>query len=192
MGDAGRELKNTVQDRESYHCGNCGTAFQADVTTWINAAGDADKSEALRQWRFNIIQCPFCGCRHYARTPFFYEDDELGMLVAVFSSFPSNNQDVETTIRRRFERYPLVECFYDATQIWLLANLRGYYRGGAAGETGNNRARRVLRFIKEDPQMISVREQVTDYFLGAADRSAVDAAVQRVIRALDGAQGTVS
>ncbi len=159
---------------ESFTCGGCNREFQAKVATWVDVSRTPYVRTALLKWQFNIIKCTHCGCQHFSGTPFFYEDFEEGLLIAVFPRIPDNRGILEASIREKYGYYPVLEYFYDMTQIWVLLyfqehyktnkNLRSLSRIGA----GEERLRHFLSFLKEDPLMIEIREKLTESFFGDA------------------------
>src|SRR5512138_1384608 len=114
--------------QESFHCGNCSHDFSAKIVTWVDVSRTPQVKQAVLQWQFNIIQCPSCGSRQFAETPFFYEDFEEGLLVAVFPRIPDDRGTVEASIREKYGYYPVLEFFYDMTQLWTLLYLQEHYR----------------------------------------------------------------
>lgn len=155
---------------ETFECGNCGQDFNATIINWVDVSNTPQARQTLSKWQFNVIQCPHCGCRHFSETPFFYEDFEDGLLIAVFPHVPEKREDVETTIRRKYSHYPVLEFFYDMTQMWMLlyfqehykhnTNLRSLSRLGS----GEERLHKILRFLKENQLMIDIREALTESF----------------------------
>jgi hypothetical protein len=159
---------------ETFQCGNCDRDFQAKVITWVDVSRAPQARRALLKWEFNIIQCTFCGCRHFSGTPFFYEDFEEGMLIAVFPRIPDKRGEVETGIGEKYGYYPVLEFFYDMTQIWMLIYFQEHYKMNKNLRVlsrigkGEERLRKMLRFLKEDPLMIDIREKLTESFFGDA------------------------
>ncbi|HAR45331.1 MAG TPA: hypothetical protein DCS42_13965 [Nitrospiraceae bacterium] len=159
---------------ESFRCGNCDQDFQARVITWVDVSRAPQVRKTLLRWEFNNIQCTNCGCRHFSGTPFFYEDFEEGLLVAVFPRIPDERGTVEATIREKYGYYPVLEYFYDMTQIWTLLYLQEHYRANKNLRAlsrigkGEERLTLILRFLKEDPLMIDIREKLTETFFGDA------------------------
>jgi hypothetical protein len=158
--------------RESFECGDCGQQFETKVITWIDTSKTPQAKQALLKWQFNIIQCTHCGCRHFSGTPFFFEDFEEGLLVAVFPAIPDKRGEVEKSIRKKYGYYPLLEFFYDMTQIWMLLYFQEHYKTNKnlrklsrLGE-GEKRIRTILRFLKQNPLMIDIREKLTETFFG--------------------------
>ena len=72
-----------ANSRESFECGNCGQKFDTKVITSVDISKTPKDKQVLLKWRFNIIQCTHCGYRHFSGTPFFFEDFEEGLLIAV-------------------------------------------------------------------------------------------------------------
>jgi hypothetical protein len=160
--------------REIFQCGNCNNDFEAKIITWTDVTKTPQAKHAILKWDFNIIQCTHCGCRHFSGSPFFYEDFEEGLLVAVFPAIPDKRGEVETSIRTKYGYYPLLEFFYDMTQIWMLIYLQEHYKANKnlrelsrIGQ-GEDRIRKILRFLKEDTMMINIREKLTEVFFGNA------------------------
>jgi hypothetical protein len=157
--------------REAFHCGNCSRDFEASVITWVDASKTPQARLAILKWQFNIVQCTHCGCRHFSGSPFFYEDFEEGLLIAVFPRIPEKRGETEKVIQTKYGYYPVLEFFYDMTQIWMLLYFQEHYksnanlRGLSTIGTGEERLHRMLRFLKEDPLMISIREKITESFL---------------------------
>jgi len=158
------------QSRQSFECGNCRRHFSAAVVTWVDVAKTPQTRQALLDWRFNLIQCTHCGCRHFSGTPFFYEDLSEGLLVAVFPAIPENRGELEKTIRDQYGYYPVIEFFYDMAQIWMLLYFQKQYKTNKVlrplsriGE-GEKRLRTILRFLKENRLMIAIREKLTEAF----------------------------
>jgi CpXC protein len=163
------------QSRGSFECGNCGRQFDATVVTWVDVAKTPQMRQALLDWQFNLIQCTYCGCRHFSGTPFFYEDLSEGLLVAVFPAIPDKRGELEKSVRRQYGYYPVVEFFYDMTQIWMLLYFQKQYRANGnlqrlsrIGE-GEQRLRAILRFLKENRLMIAIREKLTEAFFEEED-----------------------
>lgn len=158
------------QSRGEFECGNCGRQFNATVVTWVDVARTPQARQNLLDWQFNIIQCTHCGCRHFSGTPFFYEDLSEGLLVAVFPAIPENRGQLEKSVRSQYGYFPVVEFFYDMTQIWMLLYFQKQYktnknlqRMSRIGE-GEKRLRAILRFLKENRLMIAIREKLTEAF----------------------------
>ena len=160
--------------KEDFHCGSCNKDFSANVITWVDVTRTPQVKQLLLQWQFNTVQCPGCGCRQVAETPFFYEDFEEGLLIAVFPRIPEARGEVEASISEKYGYYPVLEFFYDLAQIWTLLYLQEHYRSNrnlrmlSRLGAGEGRLRKVLRFLKEDPLMIDIREKLTELFFDAA------------------------
>jgi hypothetical protein len=160
--------------QEAFHCGSCDKEFFAKVITWVDVSRTPLVKQLIMRWEFNIIQCTFCGCRQFAETPFFYEDFEEGFLVAVFPRIPENRGVVEASIREKYGYYPILEYFYDMTQLWTLLYLQEHYRLNrnlralSRLGTGEGRIRKIMAFLKEHPMMIEIREKLTENFFGDA------------------------
>lgn len=162
--------------RETFQCGSCNRDFEAKIITWVDVSRTPQAKHALLKWEFNIIQCPHCGCRHFSGTPFFYEDFEEGFLIAVFPSIPEKRGEGERTMKAKYGYYPILEFFYDMTQIWMLIYFQEHYkvnknlRSLSRLGQGEERIRKILRFLKEDPLMIDIREKLTETFFGSASQ----------------------
>ena len=160
---------------ETFRCAQCSRDFKARVITWVDVSRMPQIKKTILQQEFNIIQCPYCGRPHFAEVPFFYEDFEEGMLVAVFPETPANRDAVEAELRERFGYYPVLECFYDMAQIWLLVYLQNHYRekrnSRSLPMTGRRRDQtfELLRFLKEDPLMAVIKDNLGDIFSGASE-----------------------
>jgi hypothetical protein len=155
---------------ETFQCGNCGKDFEAKIITWVDVSRAPHAKRALLTWEFNIIQCAHCGCRHFSGTPFFYEDFEEGLLIAVFPRIPEKRGDAERGLRVKYGYYPVLEFFYDMTQIWMLIYFQEHYKTNKDPRilsrlgSGEERLRKMLHFLKEDPLMIGIREKLTESF----------------------------
>lgn len=177
--------------REAFQCANCGGNFEATVVTWIDVSKTPAARQALLKWQFNVIQCVHCGCRHFSSTPFFYEDFEKGLLVAVFPRIPELRGEVEESVREKFGYYPVLEYFYDMTQIWMLIYFEEHYKANdnlrqlsRIGD-GEKRLRAVLRFLKENPLMINIREKLTETFFEEADTDGLSDILGQAVYALE-------
>lgn len=159
---------------ETFQCGNCEQDFQAKIITWVDVSRAPQAKRLLLKWEFNIIQCTHCGCRFFSGTPFFYEDFEEGMLVAVFPRIPEKRGEIEKGIKEKYGYYPVLEFFYDMTQMWMLIYLQEHYktnknlRALSRIGSGEEKLRKTLRFLKEDRLMIDIREKLTESFFGGA------------------------
>jgi hypothetical protein len=157
------------------------------VITWIDVSRTPQVKQTLLRWQFNTIQCPSCGCRQVAESPFFYEDFVEGLLIAVFPKIPEGRGNVEATIREKYGYYPVLEFFYDMTQIWTLLYLQEHYRSNKNIRSlsrlgvGEERLRKILRFLKEDALMIDIREKLTESFFGDATEDELSDLLSRAI-----------
>jgi len=163
-----------ASSRESFECGNCGKHFEAQVITWVDISKTPRAKQTLLKWQFNIIQCSHCGVRNFSGTPFFFEDFEEGLLIAVFPAIPENRGEIEKSLRDKYSYYPLLEYFYDMTQLWMLLYFQEHYKANRnlnklsrIGE-GEKRIRTMLRFLKENPLMIDLRDKLTETFFGGS------------------------
>lgn len=178
--------------QETFHCGSCNKEFTAKVITWVDVSRTPQVKKLIMRWEFNIIQCPACGCRQFAETPFFYEDFEEGFLVAVFPRIPEGRGAVEASIREKYGYYPVLEFFYDMTQLWTLLYLQEHYRLNRNLRTlsrigsGEDRLRSIMGFLKEAPMMIEVREKLTENFFGDATDDELMELLSRAIYTLEG------
>ena len=170
-------LLTTQEDsftRETLHCGSCNRDFEAKIITWVDVSKTPLAKQTLLKWEFNVVQCTYCGGRNFSRSPFFYEDFEEGLLVAVFPGIPDKRGEVEKLIREKYDYYPVLEFFYDMTQIWMLIYFQEHYhknrnlRALSRIGRGEIRLRKILRFLKEDPLMIAIREKLTESFFSEA------------------------
>ena len=156
--------------RETFECGACNRDFEARVATWVDVSKTPRVRQALLKHEFNTIQCTHCGFRSFSRTPFFYEDFEDGLLVAVFPGIPDKRGEVENAIRAKYGYYPALEFFSDMTQIWRLLYFQEHYQTNRnlrklsrIGQ-GEEQLRKILRFLKENPLMIEVRDKLNKTF----------------------------
>lgn len=157
---------------ETFRCGHCDRDFQAKIITWVDVSRTPQAKLAILRWQFNIIECTHCGCRNFSGSPFFYEDFEEGLLIAIFPRIPEGRGMVEASIREKYGYYPILEFFYDATQIWALIYLLEHYkmsknlRALSRIGRGEEQVRKILKFLKENPLMIELREKLTESFFG--------------------------
>ena len=173
--------------QEVHRCGSCDRNFTAQTISWIDAAQTPRVKQELLRGEFNVVPCPSCGYRQFVGTPFFYEDFEEGLLVAVFPRIPEERGRVEASIRKNFGHYPVLEFFYDMTQLWTLLSLQEHYRLDRnlaslshLGE-GEQRLRRLLQFLKEDPMMIDIREKLARSLPGEAMNDQLPELLSRAI-----------
>jgi len=178
---------------ETFHCGYCKRSFSAPVTTWIDVSRTPRVKTLLRQWEFNMVTCPQCGNRQFSDSPFFYEDFAEGLLIAVFPTIPVDRTSLEETIRKRYGYYPRLEFFYDMTQLWFLIYLQDHYKDGRSLRSpsltgkGGKRLGRFLQFLKKDPMMLTIRETLTERFLGNKTDEDLQDVLWRALAKLEGA-----
>ena len=177
---------------ETFQCGHCDRDFQAKVITWVDVSRTPPAKKSLLRWEFNIIQCTHCGCRHFSGTPFFYEDFEEGILIAVFPRIPESRGSVEAAIKTKYGYYPLLEFFYDMTQIWTLLYFQEHYKANknlrslSRIGSGEARLRKFLKFLKEAPMMIDIREKLTESFFGDATNDELVEVLGKAVYSLEG------
>jgi hypothetical protein len=154
--------------RDTFRCGSCNRDFEAKIITWVDVSKTPRAKQALLKWEFNLLQCTHCGFRNFSGSPFFYEDFAEGLLVAVFPGIPDKRADIEKSIRAKYGYYPVLEFFYDMTQLWMLIYFQDHYNANRNLRTlsrigkGEDRLRKILRFLKEDHLMIKIREKLTE------------------------------
>jgi len=180
-------IQGEAHSRETIRCGNCNQDFEATIITWVDVSKTPQAKQALLKWAFNLLPCIHCGCRNFSGSPFFYEDFEEGLLVAVFPAIPDKREEVEKSIRTKYGYYPVLEFFYDMTQIWMLLYFQEHYRANKNLRAlsrigrGEERLQKMLRFLKEDPLMITIREKLTEsLFNDGANDDLVDVLGQAV------------
>ncbi len=160
-------IQAEAYNNETFSCERCKRSFPATVATWVDVSRSPVARMLLQRWEFNIIACPHCGHHQFSGSFFFYEDFEEGLLVAVFPGIPSGRLMLEEEIRRTYGYYPVLEFFYDMTQLWLLIYLQEHYKNGrntrAASRIGSGQPRlqRFLSFVKTDPLMLTLRDTLT-------------------------------
>lgn len=179
--------QDETHTRETFQCSNCNREFEARIITWVDVSKTPLARQALLKWEFNLTQCAHCGFRNISHTPFFYEDFEEGLLAAVFPGVPAQRGEIEQAIRKKYGYYPVLEFFYDMTQIWMLIYFQEHYQANRNLQTlsrigmGEERLQKMLRFLKEDPLMISIREKLSEsLFKDAASEELVDLLGQAV------------
>jgi len=176
---------------ETFQCGNCGRDFEAKIITWVDVSRAPHVKRALLTWEFNLVQCAHCGCRHFSGTPFFFEDFEEGLLIAVFPRIPEKRGEEERGIRAKYGYYPVLEFFYDMTQIWMLIYFQEHYKTNKNPHvlsrlgTGEERLRKMLHFLKEDPLMIGIREKLTESFFGDETNDELDDILGQAVYTLE-------
>ena len=157
-------IQAEAYNNESFQCVRCKHDFQATIATWVDVSRSPLVKQLLHDWKFNIITCPHCGNLQFSSSFFFYEDFAEGLLVAVFPDIPTNRVSLEEEIRRLYNHYPMLEFFYDMSQLWLLIYLQQYYKNienpltASKIGTGEERLRKFLSFLKTDPLMLTLRE----------------------------------
>jgi hypothetical protein len=168
MSNIQAEAYNT----ETFECERCKREFKATVATWVDVSRYPVVKKLVQQRDFNRVSCPFCGHSQFSGSFFFYEDFAEGLLIAVFPSTPVNHASLEDEIRRAYGYYPVLEIFYDMTQLWFLIHLQEHYRNGrnAVGYpqlVGNEaRLQKFLQFVKYDSLMHTMRETLSDISVG--------------------------
>jgi hypothetical protein len=178
--------------RDTFRCGNCNRDFEARIITWVDVSKTPQAKKALLKWQFNLLQCTHCGCRNFSGSPFFYEDFEEGLLVAVFPGIPDKRGEIEKSIRMKYGYYPVLEFFYDMTQLWMLIYFQDHYntnrnlRALSRIGRGEERLRKILRFLKEDHLMIDVREKLTESFFSDAANDALVEVLGQAVYTLEG------
>jgi hypothetical protein len=173
--------------RDTFRCGSCNRDFEAKIITWVDVSKTPRAKQALLKWEFNLLPCTHCGFRNFSGSPFFYEDFEEGLLVAVFPGIPEKRAELEKGIRAKYGYYPVLEFFYDMTQLWMLIYFQDHYHANRNLRTlsrigrGEERLRKILRFLKEDHLMINIREKLTEsIFSDAASDELVEVLGQAV------------
>jgi hypothetical protein len=177
--------------QELFRCGACGRKFEATIATWIDVSRTPQVKRQLVRWEFNVVHCTFCGLSMFADTPFFYEDFEEGLLVAVFPRIPEDRGAVEEGIREKYGYYPTLEYFYDMAQVWTLLYLQEHYKANrnlrslSRLGSGEERIRKFMHFLKEDPMMIGIREKLTLSFFGDAAEDGLMDLLARAIYSIE-------
>jgi len=177
--------------QETFHCGTCNRDFGARIATWVDVSRTPQVKRQLLRWEFNVVLCPHCGIRNYSNTPFFYEDFEKGFLIAVFPRIPEDRGAVEAGIRQKYGYYPHLEYFYDMAQLWTLLYLQEHYkvnrnlRSLSRLGSGEKRILKFMRFLKEGPLMIEIREKLTESFFGDAPEDSLMDLLGRAIYSLE-------
>ena len=157
-------IQAEAYNTETFSCERCKHSFQATVASWVDASRAPLVRLLLQHWEFNVVACPHCGYRQFAGSFFFYEDFAEGLLVAVFPAIPDNRVSLEEEIRKMYSHYPVLDFFYDMTQLWLLIYLQEHYgknKNRAAASKlgrGEQRLKRFLSFLKKDPLMLTLRD----------------------------------
>ncbi len=191
MSNIQAEAYNT----ETFECERCKREFKATVATWVDVSRYPVVKQLLLQRDFNRISCPFCGHSQFSGSFFFYEDFAEGLLVAVFPSIPVNHASLEDEIRRAYGYYPVLEIFYDMTQLWFLIHLQEYYRStrnvvGYLQPVGNeDRLRKFLQFVKYDSLMLAMRDTLSDVSAGKKTIDDLHDILWQAIAKLEGTAG---
>ncbi len=187
MSNIQAEAYNT----ETFECERCKREFKATVATWVDVSRHPRVRKQLQQQDFNRISCPFCGHSQFSGSFFFYEDFAEGLLVAVFPSIPVNHASLEDEIRRAYGYYPVLEFFYDMTQLWFLIRLQEHYRLDRkpidfALPGNEERLQRFLRFVKSDPLMLTMRETLSDIESGTKTNDDLQDILWQAISKIEG------
>ncbi len=187
MSNIQAEAYNT----ETFECERCKHEFKATVATWVDVSRHPHVKKLLQEWDFNRISCPYCGHSQFSESFFFYEDFAEGLLVAVFPNIPVNHASLEAEIRKAYGYYPLLEFFYDMTQLWFLIRLQEHYRlkemADAFPFSGNEaRLRKFLRFVKSDPLMLTMRETLADVDEGTKSKEDLQDILWQAITRIEG------
>ncbi len=179
-------------NNETCRCLRCKNDFQATIATWVDVSRAPLVKRLLQDRTFNVVTCPHCGNRQFSNSFFFYEDFAEGLLIAVFPDIPANRVTLEEEIRRLYSHYPLLEFFYDMSQLWLLIYLQQYYGSSrdplttAKIGTGEERQRRFLSFLKQDPLMLTLRETLTATSLGSGKSNDLQDVLWRALAKIEG------
>ncbi len=165
------DLQTGSHRDELLYCGYCKRSFKARIATWIDILQEPRARTLLLNWEFNVVACPQCGNKVYSGSPFYYEDLAEGLLIAVFPRIPQNRLSIEEHIRQKYGYYPTLEFFYDMTQLWFLIYLQEHYKKNEDLRTdsdigGDQRLRIILRFLKKDPMMLTIREMLVRLSFG--------------------------
>ncbi len=187
MSNIQAEAYNT----ETFECERCKHEFKATVATWVDVSRYPHVKKLLQQWEFNRVSCPFCGHSQFSESFFFYEDFSEGLLVAVFPSIPVNHASLEQEIRKAYGYYPVLEFFYDMTQLWFLIRLQEHYRlketPASFPRSGNEeRIRKFLRFVKSDPLMLTMRETLANIEEGTKSNEDLQDILWQAITRIEG------
>jgi hypothetical protein len=180
---------------ETFSCGRCMHDFQAAVTTWVDVSRFPYVKTLLHEGEFNKITCPRCGHRQFSGSFFFYEDFAEGLLAAVFPSIPDNHESLEEEIQQKYGFYPVLEIFYDMTQLWFLIYLQEHYRSNrnpaAFTKLGKqeDRLRRFLQFVKHDPLMLTIRDALSETLSGVRTHDDLQGVLWRALAKLEGVPG---
>ncbi len=177
---------------DTFRCGRCLHDFVAAVTTWVDVSRFPHAKTLLHQGEFNKITCPRCGHRQFSGSFFFYEDFSEGLLVAVFPVIPDNREEIEEEILRTYGFYPVLEIFYDMTQLWFLIFLQEHYRNDRHPAVfmklgkQEDRLMRYLQFVKYDPLMLTIREALSATLSGMRPYEDLQGVLWRALAKLEG------
>jgi len=177
---------------ETFTCERCKRGFQATIASWVDVSRAPLARLLLRQGEFNVVACPHCGRRQFAGSFFFYEDFAEGLLIAVFPAIPDNRASLEEEIRKMYGHYPVLDFFYDMTQLWLLIYLQEHYgksrNTDAASKLGRGeqRLRKFLSFLKKDPLMLTLRDTLAATQRGSKTADDLQDVLWRAIAKLEG------
>ena len=188
-------IQADAYNTETFRCGRCMHDFQAAVSTWIDVSRFPHARTLMQQGEFNKITCPRCGHRQFSGTFFFYEDFAEGLLAAVFPNIPPNHASLAEEIRNTYGYYPVLEIFYDMTQLWFLIYLQEHYRNisnpSAFRKSGNgeDRLSRFLQFVKYDPLMLTIREALSATLSGVRTHDDLQGVLWRALAKFEGVPG---
>ncbi len=184
-------IQAEAYNTETFECERCKREFKATVATWVDVSRYPHVKKLLLQSEFNRISCPYCGHSQFSGSFFFYEDFAEGLLVAVFPSIPVNHASLEDEIRRTYGYYPVLEFFYDMTQLWFLIHLQEHYRKDRSaialpGPADEERLQKFLHFIKSDPLMLTMRETMQDISSGKKTNDDLQDILWQALAAIEG------
>lgn len=180
-------------NNEKFICERCHNRFEAKIVTWVDVSGAPRVRALLQEGEFNMITCPRCGLRQFSGSPFFYEDFADGLLLAVFPVIPANHVSMQEEIKQQYAYYPLLEFFYDMTQLWLLIYFQDHYgnnnnvRTSSRAGIGEKRLKRILRFLKTDPLMVTLRKTLTETLSGDRPNDDLQDVLWRALATIDAA-----
>jgi len=179
-------------NNETCCCLRCKNDFQATIATWVDVSRAPLVKQLLQNRTFNVVTCPHCGNTQFSNSFFFYEDFAEGLLIAVFPDIPANRVSLEEEIRRLYSHYPVLEFFYDMSQLWLLIYLQQHYTNNGDALTvskigaGEERLWKFLSFLKTDPLMLTLRETLTATFPGNSKSDDLQDIVWRALAKIEG------
>ncbi len=187
-----QNIQAEAYNTETFSCGRCKRDFQATVATWVDASRAPRVRTLLQRLEFNLVSCPHCGHRQFSDSFFFYEDFAEGLLVAVFPDIPSNRFSLEKEIREAYGHYPVLEFFYDMSQLWLLIYLQEHYKNSrnllTASKIGKGEERllKFLSFIKTEPLMLSLRDTLSGISRGKKTGDDLQAILWQALSKIEG------